>query len=1056
MDNQNQLLSSDNEEKRNKVSILIKLIWASWSVFLIVMFVALYTNNWQLFAVLLASCILLIAPFVLLRRGNMQASSPIIALIMICTITLISIVGQGIRDLVLIAFPIIFIFAGLTLSRLFFRLYVGLAVATVGWLSFGETYGWFVTKPFNGENANWLYLFYVTIILLVAALAVELLATNLQNNLANAKLEIAQRKQAEAALVESQALTTAIVESTSDLIWSVDPEKFGLLTYNHGLSDYFLRGREIAIQAGMRPEDLFPPGEFVQKWRGFYQRVLTEGSYTEEYHAYSGTVTLQLTFNILIRDDKVFGISVFGRDITEIKQAEEAVKQQEQRFHALFQNIETIAVQGYSMEGTTLYWNDASEKIYGYSSEEAIGRDLLDLIIPPEMRDGVKQAIQHMASTGELIPASELSLMKKDGSRVSVYSSHVIVTNPGFPPELFCLDVELTERKQAEKLLKDIIFKNPMSIQVFDKEGFLLEANPAQKMLFGSVPPSDYSIFNDPQLVQSGMGEVFDKLRNGEEVHFPDVKFNAHDSVPEMPDVPVWVRTIGFPLFDTNEKPDRFILMHENITERQQAEEARRASEKKYQELFQVNKDGIAIFLVNPYGPPSTFVEFNDAAHRMLGYTREEMLQFSPMVLEPYTTQEQIRSRQSELNLKGSLDFETILQHKNGHQVYAEFATQVIQYEGKPAVMNIVRDISERKQRENELNAIAILGVALRSAPTRSDMLPVIVEQLSGLLNSDAISIEIIDPITKESVTEAASGVWTSVIGFRQPPGTGLDAVISETKKSYINNNLQDEPNIIAPANFLEESILAGAGVPLIAQNQLIGYLWMGRKEEIAESEVRLLAAVADIAANAIHRATLHELTREDAANLKEAYESTLEGWVKALELRDQETEWHARNVVELTVELARAVGISENEMDYVRRGALLHDIGKMGVPDSVLLKPGTLNDREWEIMRRHPEYAYNLLEPIEYLRPVLDIPYCHHEKWDGSGYPRGLKGEEIPLMARVFAIVDVWDALMSDRPYRKAWSFEQAYKHIQEQSGTHFDPIIVAAFIEMLDKQHQ
>jgi putative nucleotidyltransferase with HDIG domain len=267
---------------------------------------------------------------------------------------------------------------------------------------------------------------------------------------------------------------------------------------------------------------------------------------------------------------------------------------------------------------------------------------------------------------------------------------------------------------------------------------------------------------------------------------------------------------------------------------------------------------------------------------------------------------------------------------------------------------------------------------------------------------------------------------------------------------------LQDEPNIIAPANFLEESILAGAGVPLIAQNQLIGYLWMGRKEEIAESEVRLLAAVADIAANAIHRATLHELTREDAANLKEAYESTLEGWVKALELRDQETEWHARNVVELTVELARAVGISENEMDYVRRGALLHDIGKMGVPDSVLLKPGTLNDREWEIMRRHPEYAYNLLEPIEYLRPVLDIPYCHHEKWDGSGYPRGLKGEEIPLMARVFAIVDVWDALMSDRPYRKAWSFEQAYKHIQEQSGTHFDPIIVAAFIEMLDKQHQ
>ncbi len=143
-------------------------------------------------------------------------------------------------------------------------------------------------------------------------------------------------------------------------------------------------------------------------------------------------------------------------------------------------------------------------------------------------------------------------------------------------------------------------------------------------------------------------------------------------------------------------------------------------------------------------------------------------------------------------------------------------------------------------------------------------------------------------------------------------------------------------------------------------------------------------------------------------------------------------------------------MGISENELEHVRRGALLHDIGKMGIPDSVLLKPGTLNEREWEIMRRHPEYAYNLLQPIEYLHPALDIPYCHHEKWDGSGYPRGLKGEAIPLVARIFAIVDVWDALLSDRPYRKAWSKEQAHKYLHDQAGKHFDPQVVSAFLEM------
>lgn len=152
-----------------------------------------------------------------------------------------------------------------------------------------------------------------------------------------------------------------------------------------------------------------------------------------------------------------------------------------------------------------------------------------------------------------------------------------------------------------------------------------------------------------------------------------------------------------------------------------------------------------------------------------------------------------------------------------------------------------------------------------------------------------------------------------------------------------------------------------------------------------------------------------------------------------------------------MTVDLARAIGIASNEMENIRRGALLHDIGKMGVPDSVLLKPGTLNEREWEIMHRHPEYAKELLEPIMYLRQVLDIPYCHHEKWDGTGYPRRLTGEQIPLAARLFAVVDVWDALTSDRPYRPAWSKEKALAYITEQKGRHFDPQAVEMFLKII-----
>lgn len=190
---------------------------------------------------------------------------------------------------------------------------------------------------------------------------------------------------------------------------------------------------------------------------------------------------------------------------------------------------------------------------------------------------------------------------------------------------------------------------------------------------------------------------------------------------------------------------------------------------------------------------------------------------------------------------------------------------------------------------------------------------------------------------------------------------------------------------------------------------------------------------------------------QEANAQLLAAYEATIEGWSYAMDLRDQETEGHSRRVAELTVNLARALGVSDGEILHIRRGALLHDMGKIGIPDSILHKPASLTDYEWETMRKHPQLAYDMLGRIEYLHPALDIPYCHHEKWDGTGYPRKLKGEEIPLAARLFAIVDVWDALTSNRPYRPAWSEEKALTYIREQSGKHFDPQVVELFFKVI-----
>jgi len=198
-----------------------------------------------------------------------------------------------------------------------------------------------------------------------------------------------------------------------------------------------------------------------------------------------------------------------------------------------------------------------------------------------------------------------------------------------------------------------------------------------------------------------------------------------------------------------------------------------------------------------------------------------------------------------------------------------------------------------------------------------------------------------------------------------------------------------------------------------------------------------------------VSRRAFIDLQRE-AAELRVAYDSTIEGWARALDLRNKEPLGHSERVTELTVRIGRKLGMRDAELVNARRGALLHDIGTLGIPDSILFKPTPLTDKEWEIMRLHPVYAYDLLTPIDSLRPASDIPYCHHEKWDGTGYPRGLKEEEIPLAARIFAMVDVWDQLRANRPYRRAWTIEEAREYIFQHTGTDFDPQVVDIFMKL------
>lgn len=216
-----------------------------------------------------------------------------------------------------------------------------------------------------------------------------------------------------------------------------------------------------------------------------------------------------------------------------------------------------------------------------------------------------------------------------------------------------------------------------------------------------------------------------------------------------------------------------------------------------------------------------------------------------------------------------------------------------------------------------------------------------------------------------------------------------------------------------------------------------------------------MLMVIAVVLLHRFYRLQVNTLKaeREASARLREAYDATLEGWAKALELRDHETEGHCRRVTELTLKLAQRLGLSGDLLN-IYRGALLHDIGKMGIPDKILLKPAQLTEEEREIMHRHVTYAYELLSPISFLQPSLDIPYSHHERWDGKGYLQGLSGEQIPLAARIFTIVDVWDALTSDRPYRKAILPSEALAYVHEHAGTEFDPQVVKVFESVIKEQ--
>ena len=363
-----------------------------------------------------------------------------------------------------------------------------------------------------------------------------------------------------------------------------------------------------------------------------------------------------------------------------------------------------------------------------------------------------------------------------------------------------------------------------------------------------------------------------------------------------------------------------------------------------------------------------------------------------------------------------------------------------------------------REQTQRRLQRLTALRTIDQTITTNRDLrvtLSTLLEHCQAQLGIDAASVLLYEPQTQSLDYAASLGFRTSALKYtRLRLGESYAGRAAQQRKLVQVPDLMAAPDGLVRAPLLAaEGFVAYFGVPLVAENQVKGVLEIFQRSPLDPDQewLSFLTSLAGQAAIAIDNATLFEKLQRSNTELALAYDTTLEGWSRALDLRDKETEGHTQRVTEMTLRLAKAIGVSEAERVHMTRGALLHDIGKMGIPDSILLKPGPLTGEEWQIMRLHPGYAYELLSPITYLRPALPIPYCHHEKWDGTGYPRGLMGDQIPLAARLFAVADVWDALTSDRPYHQAWPKEQALAYIKDQPGKHFDPQVVEVFLKLI-----
>jgi PAS domain S-box-containing protein len=519
-------------------------------------------------------------------------------------------------------------------------------------------------------------------------------------------------------------------------------------------------------------------------------------------------------------------------------------------------------------------------------------------------------------------------------------------------------------------------------------------------------------------------------------------------------------------------------------------------SEQKYRDLFENAID--PIFVVDQ---DLRYIDVNRKAAELTGFTKDELKRRT--ILDMIPPEQALRSGAEfeKLRQRGIYEkFEGKMLAKDGRVIDIEVSSSAVIKDGKfSGSHDFVREITDRKRYQNELEervqertsaltemnramereiaerrkveqkigeqlerqrALTAVESAIASSLDLSLTLNVFIEQVMSQLRTDAAAVLLYDPDLQELTFAAERGFRSNRIKkVTVRAGQSLAGRVIALRENIIIPDLEREdsrypmPEGYSFKNAFmvkEEGFHSYVGVPLLVKGHVKGIIEIFHRHPLEPEREWLdfLEALSHQAAIAIDNASMFEQLQRSHEEIIHAYEMTIEGWSRALDIRDNETHGHSQRVAALTIMTAETLGINGKELVNVRRGALLHDIGKLGVPDSILLKPGKLTDEEMAVMKRHPTIAYEILSPIPFLREALDIPYLHHEKWDGSGYPKGMAGEHIPVPSRIFAVIDVWDALRSDRPYRPAWNQERIIEYLKAEKGKHFDPAIVDVFL--------